>query len=308
MAVTLAQAAALIPDPVARGVVELFIKESNVLDRLPLEPVTGNAWSYNQEEALPGTAFRTVNEAYVESTGVINQVVEKLKILGGDADVDRFVQTTMGGTLGDHLAQQTNLKVRSTQATFSEALFTGDTLLEPKGFDGLRKRLVRDQVIDATGDLTPGTVEEAHAQLDQLDALCAAVSGGPDVIYGNKSVVAKLKGLFRRSGGFEQVRNDITGKTELTWNGVPVVDPGNTFDGRPVLPVDPTNGTDLYALRFASGPGEVGVMGITNGNVQTTQLGELQDKPAHRVRIEFYAGLVVQGGQAAARLRGVKLN
>ena len=35
-------------------------------------------------------------------------------------------------------------------------------------------------------------------------------------------------------------------------------------------------------------------------------LNELQEKPAYRNRVEFYAGLVVQGGKAAARLRGIR--
>ena len=47
-------------------------------------------------------------------------------------------------------------------------------------------------------------------------------------------------------------------------------------------------------------------MGITNGGLQAYYLGELQEKPAVRTRIDFYTGLVVQGGNAAARLRSVK--
>ena len=34
-------------------------------------------------------------------------------------------------------------------------------------------------------------------------------------------------------------------------------------------------------------------------------LGELQTKPAYRVRIDWYCGLALFGGRAAARLRGV---
>ena len=72
MALTLAQVAATETDQVRRGVIELFREESTVFDRIPLAPVEGNAYSYNVEDTLPGTGFRTVNEAYVESTGLIN--------------------------------------------------------------------------------------------------------------------------------------------------------------------------------------------------------------------------------------------
>jgi hypothetical protein len=35
-------------------------------------------------------------------------------------------------------------------------------------------------------------------------------------------------------------------------------------------------------------------------------MGEVDDKPAFRTRIEFFTGLAVFAGSAAARLRGVK--
>lgn len=91
MAVTLAQAAALETNAITRGALEVASQVSNVWDRLPFEPIQGNAYAYDAERILPGTAFRTVNEAYIESTGVVNQASENLVILGGDADVDQFL-------------------------------------------------------------------------------------------------------------------------------------------------------------------------------------------------------------------------
>src|SRR5215207_9649401 len=96
MAVSLAQAAVLSQNDLQRGVLEMFVQESPVLDRLPLMSIEGNAYAYNAEGSLPGVAFRNVNEAYTESTGVINQLTETLVIMGGDADVDRFIVKTRG--------------------------------------------------------------------------------------------------------------------------------------------------------------------------------------------------------------------
>ncbi|MCT8156740.1 MULTISPECIES: hypothetical protein [Bifidobacterium] len=44
---------------------------------------------------------------------------------------------------------------------------------------------------------------------------------------------------------------------------------------------------------------------MTNEGVNVQDLGRLQDKPAYRIRIEFFVGLAVFGGKAAARLKGV---
>lgn len=302
MAVTLAQAAALEANPIRRGALETAVQVSNVWDRLPFENIQGNAYAYDTDKVLPGTAFRTVNEAYVESTGVINQATERLVILGGDADVDQFIESTMQSSRGVLMADQVRMKLESAQATYVDAMFNGNVEVNPKGFDGLRRRLVGSQVLDSEAPANDA------AFLDELDALFGQVGGGgPDVVYGPKEVIARLKSLGRQVGGAEYITSEITGKREFTWNGVPFIDPGEHWSGRKILPYDSTAGGDLYAVKIASGIGSVGVLGITNGGLQTKYLGELQEKPAVRTRIEFYTGLAVQGGQAAARLRSVKI-
>lgn len=300
MAVTLAQAAALETNPVRRGALETATQVSLVWDRLPFENIEGNSYAYDKDKVLPGTGFRTVNEAYIESTGVINQDTEKLVILGGDADVDQFIEKTMQSSRGVLMADQVRMKLESAQATYVDAMFNGDVAVDPKGFDGLRKRLVGSQVIDSTA---PANTE---GFLDELDLLFGQVTGGPDVVYGPQEAIARLKSLGRKVGGAEYITSEITGKREFTWNGVPFIDPGEHWTGRKILGYDTTNGGDLYAVKFASGFSQTGVLGITNGGLQAYYLGELQEKPAVRTRIDFYTGLVVQGGKAAARLRGVK--
>ena len=270
-------------------------------DRLPFEGITGNAYSYDKDKVLPGTAFRTVNEAYVESTGVVNQDTERLVILGGDADVDQFIEQTMQSSRGVLMADQVRMKLESAQSTYADAMFNGDVTANPKGFDGLRKRLVGSQVIDSTATASD------EGFLDDLDILFAQITAGsPDVVYSPKEIIGRLKSLGRKVGGADYINSEITGKREFTWNGVPFLDPGEHWSGRRILPFN-ASGSDLYAVKFASSFNEAGVMGITNGGLQAKYLGELQEKPAVRTRIDFYTGLVVQGGSAAARLRGVAI-
>jgi hypothetical protein len=315
MALTLAQAALLSQNQLQRGVQEIFVQESSVLDRIPLLTIQGNAYAYNKEASLPGVAFRSVNEAYTESTGTVVQATESLVILGGDADVDRFIVQTRGD-LNDQRAIQTRLKVKSASYKFQDAFFNGDITVDPKGFDGLKKRLIGAQVIDAGTNGIPvlgngGT--DAHAFYDALDQLVAAVPGlTPEngAIYANRSLQAKIRSAGRRLGGVEVVREDTTGKRVLQWNGVPVLDPGQNLAGAEILGLNETQGSattasSVYAVKFGSDETEQGVTGLTNGGVQVDDLGQLQEKPAYRTRIEFYCGLATFGGKAAARLRGV---
>lgn len=311
MAVTLAQAATLSQNDLQRGVLETFVQSSPILDRIPLMTIEGNAYAYNQEATLPGVAFRSVNEAYTESTGTVVQNSESLVILGGDADVDKFIVQTRGN-LNDQRATQTAMKVKSAAYKFQETFFNGDVAVDPKGFDGLKKRLTGSQVLDAaTNGLGPVTA--GHDFLDALDALIAQVpgiNGANGAIYANAAILGKVTSALRRLGGADFIREDLTGKRVLTYNGIPILDPGFTAAGVQILGQNETQGSSttassVYAVKYGNDEGDQAVTGLTNGGVQVVDLGELESKPAYRTRIEFYCGLATFGGKAAARLRGV---
>lgn len=316
-AVTLAQAAVLSQNDLQAGVLEVFVQESPVLDRLPLMQIEGNAYAYNQESTLPGVAFRSVNEAYVESTGVVVQASESLVILGGDADVDRFIVQTRGN-LNDQRAVQTAMKTKAAAYKYQDTFFNGDVAVDPKSFDGLKKRIVGGQVLDAAVN-GMGPVTGGHDFFDALDALISAVNGNVDALYMSKTARAKIMSSGRRLGGVEWVTalfaDGAVQKQIPTYNGIPMLNPGTTAAGADILPQTETQGaavnaSSIYAVKFGESEGDQGVTGIFNSD-QTDQpfmvddLGFLQAQPVYRTRIEGYLGLAVFGGKAAARLRGV---
>lgn len=314
MAVTLAQAALLSQNDLQRGVVETFVQNSPVLDRLPLMTIAGNAYAYDSEATLPGVAFRSVNEAYTESTGTVVQTTESLVILGGDADVDRFIVQTRGD-LNDQRAIQTRLKVKAASYKFQDAFFNGDVAVDPKSFDGLKKRLTGGQVVSSATNGSGVNTDAATRTVffDNLDALLAAVPGidaSNGAIYANASILAKYRSALRNSNQSTEVITDSAGKRVLTWNGIPILDPGNTAAGAAILGQAETQGTStlassIYAVKFGEDETDGGVTGLTNGGIMVDDLGLLQTMPVYRTRIEFYCGLATFGGKAAARLTGV---
>lgn len=315
MAITLQESAKLSQDMLAKGVLETFTQTSPILDRLPFMDIEGNAFAYNEEDTLPGVEFRNVNEAYSESTGTVNQKTETLKILSGDADVDRFIQQTRSN-LNDQRAEQTVLKTKALSYKFQDAFFNGDTQVDTKGFDGLRKRLVGKQVLEAGGNGLPIVGEsnkDIHAFLDKLDDLLAAVpgiNGQNGALYANAAVIRKIGSALRHVSLDAVLEEDIAGKRAIQWNGIPILEAGQNPDGSQILAQDETQGaktdtTSIYAVKFGSTVGDQAVTGLTNGGVSVMDLGQLQEKPVYRTRIEFYVGLGVFGGKAAARLKGV---
>ncbi|MFD4797214.1 major capsid protein [Streptomyces anulatus] len=315
MALTLPEAAKLSTTDLQRGVIEIFVQESSILDRIPLLGISGNAYAYNEEATLPGVEFRGVNEAYSESTGTVNQKSESLVILGGDADVDRFIVKTRGN-LNDQRAIQTRMKVKAASFKFADTFFNGDVTVNPKSFDGLRKRLTGNQVISAGVNGAPiigQSDDDRHDFFDLLDGLIGRVpglNGSNGALYANAAVIAKIKSAARRLGGYEMVKETLTGKMVATYNGIPLLDPNATGVGTDILPQTETAGTatdasSIYAVRFGQTEDDQAVTGLSNGGVMVDDLGQLQEKPAYRTRVEFYCGLAVFGGRGAARLNGV---
>ena len=82
-------------------------------------------------------------------------------------------------------------------------------------------------------------------------------------------------------------------------------------DGTPIIPQTEDQGTavgttsSVYAVRFGRDESDRAVTGLTNGGIDVRDLGEQDAKPVYRTRIEFFCGLGVFGGKAAARLTGV---
>lgn len=300
MAVTLAQAAEASKNTLQQGVIETFIDESPILSRLPFMEIDGNAYQYAKESALPGIAFRAVNAAYTESTGAIVNATEGLKIMGGDADVDRFIQQTRSNRM-DQVALQTRLKAKAAAIKFTESFFEGDSVADVNSFDGLRVRLTGAQVITAGAN-------GAALTLSMLDDLIAAVIGGPDVVFINGWAMRKINALVRAAGGSTPEPREEYGRMVHRYAGLPFVEVGTGLDGTTqILGFDETQGSSvitssIYAVKFGE---EEYVSGLTNGGIDVYPLGELETKPAFRVRIEWYVGLAMFAGTAAARLKGI---
>jgi hypothetical protein len=312
-ALTLAESAKLTLDQLQRGIVETFFLEAPLLEMLPMIEVTGSAYKYNEESTLPGIEFRAVNTAYNESTGTVNQKTESLVILGGMADVDRFLQQTRGN-LADQRATQEALKAKALARKFQDTVINGDVSVDTNSFDGLKKRLTGTQVVDAStaanGLPIIGTgAADQHAFFDKVDELIAAVDGDVEMLMMHKSIRGKFRSAARRVGGFDMTRDDFGRPVEF-YNGIRLVDAGNKSDGSVIIPLTEasntaaTTTTSIYAIAFSQGEDEPGIAGLNNGGVMVDDIGLLPDKPVYRTLIEMYPGLAVFG-KGAARLRWV---
>lgn len=289
MALTLLEASKLHSgDVYKQGVLQKFAETSDILRVLPFEGIMGNSLRYNVEETLPGVGFRGVNESYTASTGIINPKVESLVISGGDLDVDKFIVDTMGA---DQRSVQEAMKIKALSLAWTKTFIKGDNETEPREFDGLQVRLTGDALI------SNGT---AGLSLLKLDEAIDAVDGATHILM-NKKMRRRLTVAARTSsiGGNITYSKDEFGRQITMYNDLPIliVDKDNT--NTDILGFTEANSTtSIYVVAFGEGQ----VSGLENGGMEVRDIGELEDKPALRTRVEWYSGMGVFAPKSAARL------
>ena len=94
MALTKTEAAKLAQDLMVRGVIDTIVRDSPLFQLLPFMDVAGTAVTYNREATNPAASFYNAGDTWTEATPTFTQVTAALKIMGGDADIDRFLQQT----------------------------------------------------------------------------------------------------------------------------------------------------------------------------------------------------------------------
>jgi HK97 family phage major capsid protein len=294
MAMTKVEAAKLTQDLLLRGVIETIVKESQLLQLLPFLEVTGTAVTYNREATMPAAAFYEVGDTWAEATPTWTQVTAALKIIGGDADVDNFVQATYA-TPHDIEAEVIASRAKAVASAYLAAFYNGDSTSDPKAFDGLTKAIPAGQTVSA------GTNGGALT-LDMMDSLIDLVKPGkPDALLVSRRTRRRLSALRRTSGTLMETDVDAFGQRAIFYDGIPLV-VDDFISETQVKGTSAAVCSSVYALKFGQG---VGVMGLENGGIQVETVGELETKDASRTRIKWYAGLGVFSELGVARIEGI---
>jgi hypothetical protein len=301
MPFTLTDAAALTQDMLLRGVLDTLVTESAVLRYLPFLTVNGSAVTYNQESVMSTVSFYGVGDTWAEDVVQVSPQQVGLKTLGGDADVDAFLQQTDHNP-NDLEALAIANKAKAIAYAFNDTFYHGDTLADPNAFDGLNRTC---GAIATSGGFS-GSVRALSHGLDgatltlaHLDELIDAIKpGGPSALFMSRRSRRKLKAL--RANAVE-LSVDQFGRRILTYDGIPVETDDNISDTE--TQGANTDCSSIYAVQFGY---QTGVMGLQNGGLQVQRLGELETKNARRTRIKWYCGLAVFRTLAVARLAGVR--
>jgi hypothetical protein len=300
MALLRAEAEKLTSNQLIAGVIDQIIERDDMMAILPFTQVNGKAYVYNRENTLGSADWLDPNDAVNESAATFTEVVAKLRILAGDVDVDKFLQSTMNNT-NDQMAIQIAKKAKAVSRAFHQTLATGDSGANAKQFDGLA---VMAAAAGGTQTVTAGANGNALT-LTMLDELVDSVPNGPDVIVMRRGTIRAFRALLRATYGTDAVMQQLEnfGRPMLTHNGIPVI--MNEFlSGAEAQGSAPATAS-VYALRLNELDGLHGLYGGDNAGIVVENIGTVQNKDATRIRLKWYTGLALKSTRSIGRLKGV---
>ena len=296
MALTLAEAKKHSVNPQERAIVT-ELAAGPLLSVLPFREIQGNGLFWKREEALGDVGFRQYNAGYNETYAEVKQHSESLKLFGGDIKVDRAIVDLEGP---EARAYQIQAKTRAMRLAWEALFVNGDSNSTAAEFDGLATRLpaaayaTNSQVIrngSSAAAIDLGALDEA---IDAVDA-----QGGTKYLIMSKSARRHLTKRARLSARIDIMRNEF-GYQQMVYAGLPVIELDRDHQNTAILDGTPAN-QSIYVVTF----GNDLLTGIQNGGVQVRDLGEATDSPTLVTRVEWYCGLALVNGRAAARLTNV---
>lgn len=299
MASTLLQFHATFGQVHRMGIVEVFGANNPLVKYLNWITVPAFTYEYDRRGSLGGIAYRGLNETYTPSAGLINPVIERTILFGGEVDTDVELVETRGP---EYRASQVAAKVKAAALFHLREFFKGDSSANPKAMDGLYPRLTGNQVVSA------GTNGGALTIAMVTDLLSRVIGDNREkVLFMNLTDRMNLTNLKVAAAGGAAVAD--VGKLIDNIDGAPIEAVEEDDTGAQIFPKTETQGSSnvtssIMCVRFGGSidgeftQGLIGARGFdaTDQGVRSTVYKNL---------VDIRAGLAVFHPRAAARLKGV---
>jgi hypothetical protein len=305
---TLVEAAKVHQNPLIQGVIESIVTVNQIFNYWPFDPIVGNALLYTREDAIGGVApigiggGANVIPASAKTPATFTPVTTPLKALIGDALVDHFIETTMGGS-NDQRGIQVSSKAKGLGREYQRQVIQGNSSTDPLEFDGLNVLIPAAQTIDAANAVL------TFEMLDELMSKVKSKDGQVDFIMGPDDFLRRYRALLRALGGagIGEVKTMPDGSQLDMYRGVPM------FRNDYITVVNPSGtarDTDVYAGVFDDGSRKVGISGLTsstNSGIFVSYVGEAEQTNDTITRLRFYSAMAVFSQLGIAKLQSVRV-
>ncbi|WP_276122557.1 major capsid protein [Pararhizobium qamdonense] len=297
MPLLITEAEKLSQEDKARGIIEEIIDTESLFALLPFQHVSDKTFTYVREGTLSEGEFLDAYEAVPEGAATFDEVTTKLKVLAGDVDIDKFTAATQS-SLNPQVAIQLAAKAKGLGRKFKRTIVNGDSAVNAKSFDGIKKLTPAAQTLVAGAN--GGAVSA-----EMLDELLDAVKLGADVLMMRKGTWRAIRGIMRSFGGNtgDMIQIPNFGKPVPAYDGIPVII--NDFLTADEVQGSANNTASIYALRLNEADGFHGIYGGPSAGIQFEDIGTIQNKDASRFRVKWYAGTALKATHSVARLKGI---
>lgn len=207
---------AALQQPLVDRVLQELIEVNNPLRvNLPRKPGSGSAWVLNQRTSRgAGAGFVNDTEEPAENQGVYGQKSFPYQTILDRRKVTRKLQA-VGKTLLDIEAEEVENGLQNVRDAEENALINGDSAVNPKQFNGLRKLIPGSQVVVAGANGAPLT-------LDLLDQAIDLNRGNPSMLIMSKKANRKLNSLLQAQQRFVDTMEVKGGFRVQVYNGIPI--------------------------------------------------------------------------------------
>lgn len=331
MAMTLAEMKAGMSDKVSQQIVDIFLRESEILQLLPFDncvsPQGGSTltYSYIQKKLPSVAAFRALNAEYTANQATVEKKSADLKIFGGKFQIDRVLKQAEGPW--NNMAYQIREKVLAAISLFHYTMINGDATTRNTEFDGLDKMLAGTSTEHNTGasiDISTMTQLKANADqlYEQIQLLIKNTSA--DALLMNSAMITKVQTMARILG-YKTESEEAFGRKVTSMDGVRFMDLGKhyTVASTTVTGNDCVNAgisrtiaggstattglTDIYAVKFDVNDG-FHAASLTGNSAIRQYLPDFNAPGAVKDgEVEMVAATVLKNTAHAGVLRNIKI-
>lgn len=331
---TLAELKKGMSDKVFGQIVDIFLRESDILQMLPFDDCVsasggGSTMKYKYlRKVLPATAqFRKLNGSYTPSVATKQEFEASLAIMGGEVQLDRVLNKTAGRF--DNLAYQIEEHIKAVISLFHYTLINGDAVTtaatdEPE-FEGLDSMLAGTSTeynADSSIDLSNITNLKNNAD-EFYEALTLLVkTTDADALLLNTDMITKIQTVARILG-YKTDTEEAFGKKVVNLDGIRFMDLKNHYtvqDGvavpnsvvkkgitKTIGEAETTGLTDIYAVKFDVNNGFHGIS-LAGSSVIEQYLPDFNAPGVMKnAEVEMIAATVLKNTQHAGVLRNIKI-
>lgn len=331
MAMTLAEMKVGMSDKVSQQIVDIFLRESEILQMLPFDncvsPQGGSTltYSYIQKKLPSVAAFRALNAEYTANQATVEKKSADLKIFGGKFQIDRVLKEAEGPW--NNMAYQIREKVLAAISLFHYTLVNGDATTRNTEFDGLDKMLAGTSTEYNTGaSIDISTMTNLKSNADQLYEQIQLLikNTDADALLMNSSMITKIQTMARILG-YKTESEEAFGRKVTSMDGVRFMDLGKhytvastTVTGNDCVKADisrtigggsaaTTGLTDIYAVKFDVNDG-FHAASLTGNSAIRQYLPDFNAPGAVKDgEVEMVAATVLKNTAHAGVLRNIKI-